>query len=288
VRLRLTIAIVCLIFSGLVRPGFAQVASEDSVEQPSLSSVEQSIRTDALAPIEQPNATVTPLSSGAKGKLLIWTTAFGFLGAIAVFFSGMLDWQRLKVGTACDRCLKVHRGAGSVALIFDSASVSILYYLLGLPIFAALTEEPPTLIRIAISTLLFLASLFGLVALGTVCQFLAHIRALGQFSAGNVLRSFLTGVRVCGFVFAVLLLGSGFSAEALNGQVETVFGTELGQRLLESIGAAPVLKASIALAIACLASWIFRWVVPIASGSRPLLFLQTEGTVHGASQLARI
>lgn len=218
-----------------------------------------------------------------RAKVLIWCVSTSFMAGFAAYLSRRLDWQRVAPNVSCAHCQRIHRISGILALCCDAISTSSFSYLTALPFMAAMRGQAFNLASIGVSLLLGTALVMILVLVGSVLSML-NTKKTAMKVPGS---SFLIGLRTLGFLLAITLLSGGPTPDAVSVAMDSIFGPPVSQRLVNALGANPILEAAIVLFSSVVLSCLLRWVFPFFAGSRPLFFMRSGEPAHRPIQLAR-
>ena len=218
-----------------------------------------------------------------RAKLLIWCVSCSFMVAFSAYLSRKLDWQQIPANLSCAHCMRTHRISGSVAVVCDALTSSSFFYLAALPFMAAVRGQAFDVASIGITALLGVALIMALIVLGTLVSLMNTRKTQGSQNSSG----FLIGLRIASFLVSIALLSGGASPDAVSASFDSIFGPTLGQRLINAIGAGPILDTSLVLIVSVTASCLLRWVFPFIAGSRPLALTRSGESLHKPIQLAR-
>jgi hypothetical protein len=218
-----------------------------------------------------------------RAKILIWCVSCSFMSAFVAYLSRRLDWQKVPPTVSCGHCQGVHRISGIFALCCDAITSSSFFYLLALPFMAAMRAQAFDIASIGASVLLGTALIMVLILIGSVVSLL-NINKASRKTAGS---GFLIGLRLSACLVSLALLSGGPTPDAISATFDSIFGMPLSQRLINDIGAVPILETSVVLSSTVALSFLLRWVFPFIAGSRPLFFTRSGEPAHKPIQLAR-
>ena len=270
----LLVACAILVIGG--GAAFAQAVPGDMSVVPGGNAPNPDIQIGGAPSVEETQDPEQGLTIQDRSKLAVWIIAVTFLMAIFSFFTRRFDWQRLPETETCKRCLSIHFNFGGFATLFDWCSLASLCYVSALPFFAAFHEDTISAPKVGMGILVTIAAVIALVGSGWMIRTTLRILPNGAPASTDLTASLMTGTRAVGFAVSAILLAGGTTIQACSSQINALFGTEIGQTLFEVVGVTPFRDTAVVLLTTILFSVSFRWIAPIALGSRPLVFLKSQ------------
>jgi hypothetical protein len=276
-RAGLLVAVTLLVLGGVCCQVHAQSMPENSSS--TIDAQQQTLESPASADRADDPVEKERLPDVFRSKLLVWIAGCSLMIGFAAYLARSLDWQRAAAAEVCPHCRRVHAIGGTLALVCDAAAASAFFYALTLPLLSAVKGRSFEPSAVAISLLLCLSMVIALTAVGALLNLLGpqkRARAMGD--------KFLTGMRAAGFLAASILLAGGISTQS----VTDTFSSEIGQRLLATIGVTPFRDAAVVLLLSSSLSCLLRWGFPFLAGSRPLALARSGEFLHRSNQIATL
>ena len=272
-RQKLTIALIVLL--GLVGMALAQEPTKSHlIDQPATTLVQSQLRTPV--PISAPKQ----LPSGTRSRVLVWTTSLSCLVGLFYYLTKRLDWQQLNLQTTCKQCLSIHRLGGTIALFADVATASATFFLLTIPLVAAMDGLPLSVTNIAVAALLIAASVVVLNLLGSLFNLLNPHRS-NAFG-------FITSLRFTALLLGATLLANGLTPTGTTTAVRLILGQLAGTRMVNLITEDSIFQTTLVMLGSVVLSGLCRWALPFVVGSRPLILIKLTPNPTNLPQVATL
>ena len=251
---------------------------DDYIENPTESS-------EAAFALE---VVVDPLPASMLSRLKIGLGIFGIGLALAGLLVKHFDWQQISTAHTCEHCNRTHSVLGYLSLVSDVVLVASLFYLLAVPFAAAAYDTDLDWTQYLTSIVDFIGIACAFTIGGSVFLMVLAYACRRRTDHVTLLQGFFCGSRFAAFTLGCALLQSGFSQEAVGGNVVWLLGQKIGERLLVLLGELSFIAPTVVIMLMSVVVSVFlRWIVPLLFDSRPLHLMKTIPHRHTASSTPR-